>query len=106
MELAHKKFLVGVAILYNSNMDAIDRILEQDLRPILGAGGQPFLSIGEFRRAHNKGFTTLDIRAAYFFTPKIKLTLIGANLTNTEYTYRPGLLEAPRNVQVRLDYQF
>ena len=106
MELAHQKFLVGVAVLYNSHMDAIDRILEQDLRPILGAGGQPFLSIGEFRRAHNKGFTTLDIRVAYFFTPKFKLTVIGANLTNEEYTYRPGLLEAPRNVQFRLDYQF
>ncbi len=106
VELAHKKFLVGVAILYNSNMDAIDRILEQDLRPILGSAGQPFLSIGEFRRAHNTGFTTLDIRAAYFFTPKFKLTLIAANLTNTEYTYRPGLIEAPRNIQLRLDYQF
>ncbi len=106
VELAHRKLLVGVAVLYNSNMDAIDRILEQDLRPILGSGGQPFLSIGEFRRAHNSGFATLDIRAAYFFTPKIKLTVIGANLTNTEYTYRPGLLEAPRNVQLRLDYQF
>ncbi len=106
VELAHKKFLVGVAVLYNSNMDAIDRILEQDLRPILGSGGQPFLSIGEFRRAHNNGFTTLDIRAAYFFTPKFKLTVIGANLTNTEYTYRPGLIEAPRNVQLRLDYKF
>jgi outer membrane cobalamin receptor len=105
-ELAHKKFLVGVAVLYTSNMDAIDRILEQDLRPILGSAGQPFLSIGEFRRAHNKGFTTLDIRAAYFFTPQFKLTVIGANLMNTEYTYRPGLLEAPRNVQLRLDYKF
>ncbi len=105
-ELAHKKFLVGVAVLYTSNMEAIDRILEQDLRPLLGSGGQPFLSIGEFRRAHNKGFTTLDIRAAYFFTPKIKLTIIGANLTNTEYTYRPGLLEASRNVQLRVDYKF
>lgn len=106
VELAHKKFLVGVAVLYTSNMEAIDRILEQDLRPLLGSGGQPFLSIGEFRRAHNKGFTTLDIRVAYFFTPKIKLTVIGANLTNSEYTYRPGLLEAPRNVQLRVDYKF
>ncbi len=105
-ELAHKKFLVGVAFLYNSNMEAIDRILQTDLRPLLGAGGKPFYSVGEFRKTHNKGFSTLDIRAAYFFTPKFKLTVIGANLANTEYTYRPGLLEAPRNVQVRMDYQF
>jgi outer membrane receptor protein involved in Fe transport len=105
-ELAHKKFLVGVAVLYNSNMEAIDRILETDLRPLLGAGGKPFYSIGAFRKTHNTGFSTLDIRAAYFFTPKFKLTVIGGNLANTEYAYRPGLLEAPRNVQVRMDYQF
>lgn len=105
-ELAHRKFLIGIAILYNSNMEAIDRILQLDLRPLLGAGGKAFYSVGEFRKTHNTGFTTLDIRAAYFFTPKLKFTLIGANLTNAEYTYRPGLLEAPRNVQARLDFQF
>ena len=105
-ELAHSKFLVGVAILYNSNMEAIDRILQADLRPILGAGGKPFYSIGEFRKTHNTGFTTIDVRVSYFIKPKFKATVIGANLTNSEYTYRPGLLEAPRNVQLRLDYSF
>ena len=106
VELAHKKFLVGVAILYNSNMAAIDKVLQSDLRPLLGNAGKPFYSVGEFRATHNTGFTTLDIRAAYFIKPKFKVTLIGANLTNSEYSYRPGLLEAPRNVQVRLDYSF
>ena len=105
-ELAHRKFLVGVSFIYNSNMEAIDRILESDLTAVLGAGGKPFLSIGNFRKEHTKGFSTVDIRAAYFFNPNFKLTIIGANLTNTEYTYRPGLLEAPRNIQLRLDYKF
>jgi iron complex outermembrane receptor protein len=108
-ELAHRKFLVGVAILYNSNMEAIDRILETNdplFRLILGTAAQSFASIRAFRRQNDNGFMTLDIRAAYFFTPKLKLSLIGANLTNTEYAYRPGLVEAPRNVQFRLDYKF
>jgi outer membrane cobalamin receptor len=93
-DVQHEKFSVGVAVIYNSKMEAVDRVLD-------------FLKgVKPYREANTKGFKTVDIRAAYKFTPKIKLSVIGANIFNEEYNYRPGLLEAPRNVQARVDWTF
>ncbi len=87
------KFSFGAGIIYNSNMESIDKVLE-------------FLpDINKFRTAHTDGFTTVDLRASYKFH-KTKLTLILANATNAEYSYRPGILELPRNFQIRLDQSF
>ena len=83
--------------MYNSRMEAVDRALD-----ILGGFSNSYIKA--YREAHTTGFTIVDLRVAYKFTPKIKLSLIGANLLNQEYTYRPALLEAPRNVQMRLDW--
>lgn len=94
-EITHAKFSVGAAVLYNSNMESIDRIFDLAIK-----------GVNAFRTQHNKGFTTVDIRAAYKFTPKIKMSVIGANIFNEEYAYRPGLVEAPRNVQARVDWTF
>jgi outer membrane cobalamin receptor len=106
-ELAYKRFTVGAAILYNSHMESVDRILQSDLLVgALGNAGKPFKSIGEFRKIHNKGFTTLDVRVSYKPTDKWKAVFLIANLTNTEYSYRPGILEAPRNVQLRVERSF
>ena len=93
-DITHEKFSVGVAVIYNSKMEAVDRVLD-------------FLKgVKSYREANFTGFKTVDIRAAYKFTPKIKLSVIGANIFNEEYNYRPGLLEAPRNVQARMDWTF
>jgi outer membrane receptor protein involved in Fe transport len=98
-EIGSPKLTVGVAVLYNSRMESVDRALD-----ILGGLVNSYIKV--YREAHNTGFKTLDIRAAYKFTPKVKLTLIGANILNEEYSYRPGLVEAPRNVQARVDWTF
>ncbi|MDZ7878240.1 MAG: TonB-dependent receptor [Saprospiraceae bacterium] len=93
-EVTHLKFSVGFSINYNSHMEAVDRVLY-------------FLKgVEAYRKAHDTGFKTVDLRAAYRFTPKIKLSLIGANILNEEYSYRPGLVEGPRNVQARVDWAF
>jgi len=62
--------------------------------------------IGEFRESHDTGVLLLGIRAAYRPFDGAKVSLIGNNLLNKEYSQRPGLLEAPRNLTVRLDYKF
>ena len=95
VEASYKKFTLGAALLFNSNMEAVDRIIE-----IAVPGSK------EFRASHTEGFKTLDIRLAFKPIEKLKLSLIGANILNEEYTYRPGLLEAPRNVSVRVDWRF
>jgi TonB-dependent SusC/RagA subfamily outer membrane receptor len=94
-EVSFDKISIGAAVLYNSHMDAIDRILN-DFLP----------GIKAFRNSHTTGFTTLDVRVAFKPTKFLKLTVIGANILNEEYAYRPGVLDAPRNVSARMDFTF
>jgi len=94
VETQIKAFSVGVVANYTSRMEAIDEVLT-------------FLAgIGEFRESHDTGVLLLGIRAAYRPFDGAKVSLIGNNLLNKEYSQRPGLLEAPRNLTVRLDYKF
>ena len=62
--------------------------------------------IAQFRAINNKGFTKLDARVGFHFSEKAKLSILVNNLLNQEYTERPGILQPPRNVGVRADYQF
>jgi outer membrane receptor protein involved in Fe transport len=94
-EMSYKALSLGAAILYNSRMEAVDRIIELAVP-----------ETKEYRQRNNTGFMTLDIRFSAKPIEKLKISIIGANILNEEYTYRPGLLEPPRNVQVRMDYKF
>ena len=86
---------IGVAYNYTSKMQAIDRIFEVAIP-----------GVKAFRAAHNSGVGLLDLRVGYEFNKHIRLTLIAKNLLNEEYTVRPALLEAPRNLTARLDWEF
>lgn len=94
-EVGFKQFSIGAAVLYNSHMESIDRILN-DFLP----------GIKAYRASNTSGFTTLDVRASFKAMNHLKITIVGANILNEEYTYRPGVLEAPRNVSARLDWTF
>ncbi len=84
----------GVSVQYNSNMDAIDRVFEFFLP-----------GVENFRKLHNKGFTVLDIRASQKLGKHLKVSALCNNLLNREYSYRPALLEGPRNFTLRLDWK-
>jgi len=88
-------FSLGFAGIYNSNVEAIDNLFNVII---------PGLS--DFRAANMDGYTVLDIRTAYQFTRNLKLSIIAKNILNEEYTVRPALLEAPRNITGRLDFKF
>ncbi len=92
VESRYKMFSMGIAAFYNSKMEAID--------PVLGILNY----IERYRQENYHGYTTIDLRLAYMPSDKIRLSLIGANIFNREYTVRPGLLEGPRNYALRLDY--
>jgi outer membrane receptor protein involved in Fe transport len=95
IELGYHQYSIGANFLYNSNMEAIDVIFNSFLP-----------GVNAFRASHNKGYRVLDIRASYQASPSVRLSVIGANILNEEYTTRPGLLEAPRNITVRMDTKF
>ena len=94
MESRYKKFSLGVAAFYTSFMENIDAVFEV------------FLPLQEFRQKNNNGDLVVGLRGAYRFTEKIKASLLANNITNREYSSRPGKLDAPRNFTLRMDYSF
>ncbi len=95
VQFDYKKISIGVAAQANSKMEAIDGVF------VLLIPG-----LREYRANNDHGFEYFDIRMAYQWNSHFKTTCILSNIFNTEYSLRPGLLEAPRNVTVRLDYKF
>ncbi len=94
MEYALDAYAAGVSVQYNSHMEAVDLVFE------LGIPG-----VKSFRDRYNKGFTLLDLRISRKIGEHLKISLLCNNALNQIYSYRPALLEGPRNYTVRLDWK-
>lgn len=92
LESTWKKLAVGVSVQHASEQEAIDAIFLLFIPGLI-----------EFRENHG-GFTLVDLRMRYEISNRFKASLLLNNLSNAEYSLRPGLLEAPRNFAVRLDF--
>jgi len=92
IEFTYNKWTTGINYNYTSEQVTIDQFLSM------------LNGIGEFREL-NRGYTRVDTRLSYDFG-SFKISLIGNNVLNEEYAIRPGILEAPRNLAVRLDATF
>jgi hypothetical protein len=77
-------------------MENIDKYLDGELT---------FPSIRAFRDREDvqRGTFILNARVSYKYK-FAKISVLGNNLLNNEYWLRPGRLEAPRNIAVRLDF--
>jgi iron complex outermembrane receptor protein len=65
--------------------------------------------ISPWVNTHNnyRGDFTMDFRASYLFKKwNAKVSFIVKNLTNLEYMARPGVMNVPRNFNLRLDFNF
>lgn len=82
----------GVAARYYSFMEAMDQVF------VIFVPG-----IKEFREENNDGDWVLDLRLGIELGDA-NLWCIVSNVLNNEYALRPALIEAPRNVVVRLSY--
>ena len=97
VQVGYKDLLIGVNISRVSRMENIDLLLAN------------FAGIREYRNLDQDGYLTLDARVSYglgLLGVDTKLSFVGKNILNEEYTIRPGLLEAPRNFALRLDVKF
>lgn len=94
IEAGFGKFTAGAVANYTSNMEAIDNVLT------IIAG------IGNYIEENNSGTFLLGARMSFKPIESLKISLLGNNLLNKEYTQRPGLLEAPINFTGRVDYEF
>ncbi len=95
LESKINNFTIGVAGLYNSHVIAIDNLFTAFIP-----------DLGTYRETNNQGYFVFDTRVGYNITDKIKVSLIGKNLLNEEYTQRPALIEAPRNLTAKVEVKF
>jgi iron complex outermembrane receptor protein len=95
LQATYKGFSVGGNAIYMSFMENIDWYLNSFLYP----------SIRDFRNREDirRGTFILNARVSYKYK-FAKISVLGNNLLNNEYWLRPGRLEAPRNIAVRLDF--
>ncbi|MBX7180761.1 MAG: TonB-dependent receptor [Bacteroidia bacterium] len=89
-----KKILIGGTCTYNSFMERIDLIFDQ------------LNGISKYRESHKKGILVFDMRFAYKLSDRSTISLIVKNISNQEYSLRPGLLEAPRSFTLQYKLQF
>ncbi len=87
---------IGLAMLRNSHMEAIDAIFETIVVP----------GLRDYRTVNNNGYYLFNARLGYQFNDHLKTSFLIKNLLNREYTVRPGLLEPTRLWSMRIDYRF
>ena len=112
----YKWFSVGVNMMYRSKVLAVDYIMvderEKDQADLMDYarkfifGYEDGVSLHDYWMDHNKGVFTMDLRAAVQFKKHIELQFMVNNLLNTEYSYRPMALAAPRTFVCRMNITF
>lgn len=95
VEMEFNRLTVGAGFYYYSKIESIDFLFKLIIK-----------GIEQYNETHSNGFKTFDARVSYKITKGLKINLVCRNLLNVEYSVRPGLLEAPRNVTCKLDYTF
>ena len=69
-------------------------------------GNEDGQTLASYWEEHNTGVFTMDVRVAFRFKKHTEVQFMVNNLLNTEYSYRPMALAAPRNYVCRLNLHF
>ena len=112
----YKWFSLGVNMMYRSKMLAVDYLMvderekaEPDLMDYARKfifGYEDGVSLHDYWMDHNKGTFTMDLRATVRFKEYAEVQFLVNNLLNTEYSFRPMALAAPRTFVCRLNLKF
>ncbi len=102
----YKKLSAGFSCRYNSFMKNIDLTFEEDLDPSLNTTVYLLPGLKEYRKKYNKGSLVFDFRFGYKINEFMRIGLIANNILNTEYSSRPGDIQAPRNFMLQLQMKF
>jgi outer membrane receptor protein involved in Fe transport len=102
---------LGVSGRYFSFMENIDDLFQLFIPGLSDyrASRQKTEQIDDTKKGQYKGDFVLDVRAGYTFKKNkntYKVSGIVNNITNREYSLRPGLVESPLTYTLRLDFQF
>lgn len=95
VQTSYRRFTVGGAFFYASHQEAIDAIFNLIIP-----------GLAEFREENDTGYRYLNARMSYQINQQLKVSLLMNNVFNSLYILRPGLMEAPRNLTLRVDGTF
>lgn len=101
VEATWKNISIGASMRYNSFMSNIDATFEDGV-----FGTQILPGLKEYREKNNKGSLVFDARIGYSFKEHYRVGFMVNNVLNTEYTTRPGDVQAPRTFIVQLQMKF
>ncbi len=93
IQLDYSRFYLGMNFNYVSHVEAIDQVFEFLLK-----------GVRDYRLSHNTGYRLYDFRVGYQLD-QVSLQLSIHNAFNEDYTQRPGLMEAPKNLSLRVTYK-
>ncbi len=101
VEMKYKRFTLGCTFEFRSRMERIDEVFTDPLFGNIILPGFP-----EYWEENNKGYAVLDARVLCNITPFLSAGLIVKNMLNKEYMGRPGDIQPPRNITLRLTADF
>lgn len=91
----------SIGIYYRSRLLSIDNVFTDELtRENILPG------FYDYWTTHNTGYFMMDSSISYELTKKFSLSVAVKNLTNTEYTGRPGDIQPHRNFSLRFSGKF
>ncbi len=109
----YKWFSIGTNLSYRSKILAVDYLMvderekaEKDLMDyarLFIFGYEDGESLHSYWMNHNTGVFTMDLRASARIKEKVEIQLMINNLLNTEHSFRPMALAAPRTFVCRLN---
>jgi len=100
-EIKYKRFAFGFTLVVNSPMKRIDEVFTDPLYGNIILPGFP-----AYWEENNNGYAVLDARVLCNITAFLRVGLILKNALNKEYMGRPGDIQAPRNITLRLTADF
>jgi len=100
-EIRYNRFAFGITMIVNSRMERIDEVFLDPLFGNLILPGFP-----DYWDEHNEGYFVMDARWICQITSFMEAGLVMKNVFNREYMGRPGDIQPPRNVTLRLAIDF
>lgn len=93
IEFKYKRFMVGYTVYYGSFPEQIDPIFSVAIN-----------ALDKFVEAHQGGDAVMGLRAGVDVSDKFRVAFLVKNLTNHEYSSRPGRIDPPRNFTLQLKF--
>ncbi|MCR5050102.1 MAG: TonB-dependent receptor [Paludibacteraceae bacterium] len=116
LDYNYKWFSVGMNMSYRSKMLAVDYLMVDEREKAADDlmdyarkfifGYEDGMSLHDYWMGHNTDIFTMDLRCAFRFKEHLEMQFLINNLLNTEYSFRPMALAAPRTFVCRMNISF